>query len=565
MTRPSVQPDLTRHRRSKTIARRLDARSAIGLGVAVVAAALIALAVPATAPAQTFGVFTVDKTADEFDGECTADCTLREAVTLAGQTAGGGTPSITVPAGVYRLTRGALQLRTVLILGAGTVGGQGAGARTTIIDARGQSRVIEVLSEASAIVAGVTLRGGSATDGGGAHVAAGGILNLYNAHVEDNAAVTRGGGIHAVGGIAVANSTIAGNRVTSGNGGGIAADSDGNVVLLRSTVTGNTATASGGGIAAAGGVSIVGSTIARNSAAAGGGLFQEGVGGFISMSGTILAGNPSGGACGGIATGTSQNFTGNLADDASCAFTGAQGQQNTDPRLQPLRNNGGPTDTHALGAGSPAINAVDATLCGGSDQRGAAPVGACDIGAFEFGGQPPDPQLPPPVAGKTVNVARARGTVRIKLPGSDEYFVLQDGQQVPVGSTFDTSKGRVNLWAAGNQRAWFYQGVFKLGQTKGAKPLSTLTLTGRLSCGGGQANAAAKKKKRRLWGDGKGKFRTRGEFSSATVRGTRWLTEDRCNGTLTRVTKGRVAVRDFARRRTVIVRAGREYLATRRR
>ena len=82
-------------------------------------AVLIALAAPAAAPAQTFGVFTVDKTADEFDGECTADCTLREAVTLAAQTTGGGTPSISVPAGVYRLTRGALQLRTVLILGAG--------------------------------------------------------------------------------------------------------------------------------------------------------------------------------------------------------------------------------------------------------------------------------------------------------------------------------------------------------------------------------------------------------------------------------------------------------------
>jgi ferric-dicitrate binding protein FerR (iron transport regulator) len=103
--------------------------------------------------------------------------------------------------------------------------------------------------------------------------------------------------------------------------------------------------------------------------------------------------------------------------------------------------------------------------------------------------------------------------VKIKLPGSDELFELEDGQQVPAGSTFDTSKGRVNLQAAGSQRAWFYQGV----------------------------------------------------FSSATVPGTRWLVEDRCNGTLTRVTEGRVAVRDFVRKRTVIVRAGRQYLAKRRR
>jgi CSLREA domain-containing protein len=522
-------------------------------------AALIALAAPAAASAQTFpGVFTVDKTADEFDGECTADCTLREAVTLAAQTTGGGTPSISVPAGVYRLTRGALQLRTVLILGAGTVGGQGAGARTTIIDARGQSRVVEVLSESSAIIAGVTLRGGQATDGGGAHIAAGAILNLFNVHVEDNAAVTRGGGIHAVGTLGASNSTISGNRVTSGSGGGIAADSDGDIILLRSTVSGNTATANGGGITAAGSVSIIGSTIARNSATAGGGIFREGVASsFISMSGTIVAANPSGGACGSIGSATGQNFTGNLSDDATCGFTGSGGQQGVDPRLQPLRNNGGPTDTHALGAGSPAINAVDVSICGGNDQRGAAPVGACDIGAFEFGGQPPDPQLPPPVPGETVNVNRSQGIVRVKLPGSDEFFNLEDAQQVPVGTTFDTSKGRVNLVAAGQQKSWFYDGVFKFKQTRSARPLTTLTLTGALSCGK-SANIAAKKK-RRLWGNGKGKFRTKGKHSAATVVGTKWLVEDRCNGTLTKVAKGRVRVR--AGRRTVVLTKGEQFFA----
>jgi hypothetical protein len=156
--------------------------------------------------------------------------------------------------------------------------------------------------------------------------------------------------------------------------------------------------------------------------------------------------------------------------------------------------------------------------------------------------------------------------VKIKLPGSDEFFELEDGQQVPVGSTFDTSKGRVTLQAAGSQKAWFYQGVFKLGQGRGAKPLSTLTLSGRLNCGrGNKATTSQRKKKRRLWGDGTGRFRTKGSFSSATVRGTRWLVEDRCDGTLTRVTKGRVAVRDFVRKRTVVVRAGRQYLAKRRR
>ena len=66
---------------------------------------------------------------------------------------------------------------------------------------------------------------------------------------------------------------------------------------------------------------------------------------------------------------------------------------------------------------------------------------------------------------------------------------------------------------------------------------------------------------RALWGSGKGSFRTKGRYSAATVRGTVWLVEDRCDGTLTRVVKGSVQVRDFARNRTVTVRAGHSYLA----
>ena len=90
-------------------------------------------------------------------------------------------------------------------------------------------------------------------------------------------------------------------------------------------------------------------------------------------------------------------------------------------------------------------------------------------------------------------------------------------------------------------------------------------MTGKLQCGGsGKATAAAKKKKkRRLWGDGKGKFRTKGQFSSATVRGTKWLVEDRCKGTLTQVKRGTVVVRDFVRKRNVTVRQGHSYFARR--
>jgi hypothetical protein len=171
--------------------------------------------------------------------------------------------------------------------------------------------------------------------------------------------------------------------------------------------------------------------------------------------------------------------------------------------------------------------------------------------------------LPRPVAGKNVNALPTGGTVKIKLPGEDGFQELDASDQIPVGTTVDVTKGRIALVAAGGSEATFYAGVFKLAQTKGAKPLTTLSLVGKLSCA--KASTAAKrKKKRRLWGDGKGRFRTKGRHSAATVVGTKWLVEDKCNSTLTRVARGRVSVRDFAKKKTVIVKAGKKYVARRR-
>jgi hypothetical protein len=180
---------------------------------------------------------------------------------------------------------------------------------------------------------------------------------------------------------------------------------------------------------------------------------------------------------------------------------------------------------------------------------------------------PAQPQLPAPVAGKSVNVEPVSGKVRIKRPGSSRFVTLTAEAQIPVGSSIDTRNGRISITAAqGKGRtatADFFDGLFKLTQNKGSKPITTLTLTERLSCPrkGSASAAAKKKKKRRLWGDGKGRFRTKGEYSSATVRGTRWLTQDRCGSTLTRVVRGRVTVRDFVKRKTVTVRAGKRYTA----
>jgi hypothetical protein len=121
----------------------------------------------------------------------------------------------------------------------------------------------------------------------------------------------------------------------------------------------------------------------------------------------------------------------------------------------------------------------------------------------------------------------------------------------------------IKLTDRSGQTARFYDGIFKL--TASGSTID-LTLTEALAPCGTKAGAAAKKPKtRKLWGDGSGSFRTRGQYSAATVRGTKWLTQDSCAGTLTRVTKGVVAVRDNVRKRTIVLRAGKRYLAKPRR
>jgi hypothetical protein len=109
------------------------------------------------------------------------------------------------------------------------------------------------------------------------------------------------------------------------------------------------------------------------------------------------------------------------------------------------------------------------------------------------------------------------------------------------------------------QTAVFYDGLFKVTQSRG---ITNLTLTEQLArCPRkGRASAAAKKKSRKLWGDGKGAFRTSGKYSAATVRGTKWLVQDSCAGTLTRVTQGSVTVRRIGGGPTRIVRAGKRLL-----
>jgi hypothetical protein len=178
----------------------------------------------------------------------------------------------------------------------------------------------------------------------------------------------------------------------------------------------------------------------------------------------------------------------------------------------------------------------------------------------------------PPVLGESVNVAVRTGTVTVKLPGTTTYVALSDAAALPVGSILDTREGSITLRSAlpngKTQAAIFHGGLFEVRQPRGAGGVTELVLRGALTgCQKTTARAAATSKKkrkppRRLWGrDSKGNFRTRGGNSVATVRGTAWYVEDRCDGTLTRVSEGSVSVFDRGRHRTVLVRAGHSYLA----
>jgi ferric-dicitrate binding protein FerR (iron transport regulator) len=170
---------------------------------------------------------------------------------------------------------------------------------------------------------------------------------------------------------------------------------------------------------------------------------------------------------------------------------------------------------------------------------------------------------PPPVFHQSVVVKPVSGTVLVKRPGSRRFVRLVAGQ-VPLGSSVDATHGRLALSSVpakdgAPQTVQLYSGQFKVSQPG---KVTQFALNAPLASCGAKASAAKRKPRtRKLWGDGKGSFRISGRYSAATVRGTRWLVQDTCAGTLTRVVRGVVSVRDEVRRRTVTLRAGKRYLA----
>jgi hypothetical protein len=223
------------------------------------------------------------------------------------------------------------------------------------------------------------------TTDGGAIRNSGNIGTISSSSFISNTAATGGGAILNGGALTnIISTTFSANSSTnSGFGGAINNNYGGTITnLSNSTFAANSATAIGGAIVNYPGqtMSVSNSTFSGNSAPSGGDIYSYGT---LNLSNSLLAvGGGTGGNCGGTITDGGYN----LSDDATCSFS-ATGSQNsvTNLKLDPsgLKNNGGPTQTIAILAGSAAFNSSTSS-CPASDQRGyPRPSTGCDIGAYQ--------------------------------------------------------------------------------------------------------------------------------------------------------------------------------------
>jgi hypothetical protein len=289
---------------------------------------------------------------------------------------------------------------------------------------------------ASVSISGLAISGGNGTNGGGGGVRMVGGVDLTLSAVEvtgNSSSVLNGGGgvlqLDTGSLLAVLNSTIANNSTGSDLSGGGVRIINGSAFILNSTISDNTAGGSGGGgifVGTSGGVTIRNSTICNNrsvGALSSGGGIKTANAATPKLSSTIVAGNVADFFANDIHGTVQSTSDHNLIGDG----TGVMGITNAvngnlvgtsvapiNPLLGPLQLNGGHTRTHALLAGSPAIDKGFAPGEVASDQRGPAFVrtfgAATDIGAFEV--QPPPPSVAPPqivaVEFKRKGVSRVR-------------------------------------------------------------------------------------------------------------------------------------------------------------
>jgi CSLREA domain-containing protein len=266
-----------------------------------------------------------------------------------------------------------------------------------------------------------TIAPGAAGDGGAIRSDGGGTATLVNVTVSGNVAAHGGGLLNLDATMTIISSTLRYNTARNGNGGAIDNRRESGaptLIITDTSIYSNTATnGAGGGVRSNGTsavVSITNGTISFNTATkdGGGGVrnssgstttltnvtvannTQTGSAGHglrntatLQLKNVILVNPPSGGNCSGAMT----SLGGNLSSDTSCSLTGAGDLNNVNPLLGELQDNGGPTWTHALQSGSPAINAGNNSGCPAADQRGVARDGQCDIGAYEFVNTGPTP------------------------------------------------------------------------------------------------------------------------------------------------------------------------------
>ncbi len=298
-----------------------------------------------------------------------------------------------------------------------------------------------------AVISGtVFLSNTAASQGGGAIWIESGSATAENTDFSGNQAQTGGRG-GAVGSNAALidppfqalRSGFFGN--SAGDGGAIAVQGR-QLRVLASTLSGNHANNAGGAIL--GDPYMVNATVANNSA--GGTCIPDpadppncafwggGIHGSARIANTLIANNtpancladrdPSSGALIGL---TSDGH--NLSSDASCGLIGSSDLESTNPLLQALAQNNGRTRTHALGDNSPAINAGDGLHCGivnCKDQRGLAPFGVVDIGAFERQTSPVQPTPTPGPGTPTATPGPGTPTATVG-PGTPPPTATQTG------------------------------------------------------------------------------------------------------------------------------------------
>ncbi len=274
----------------------------------------------------------------------------------------------------------------------------GAGARNTVIDAMGGAHRVFEITAGTVAISGVTITGAKEVpeDGAGIDIEGSSSVALSHVSVSGNTVkqIGDGGGIEARSGttLMINASTIADNVAYNGGGLYLA----GTTVITNSTIAGNHGgdhehNGDGGGLQNNNSLTLTNDTIAGNKCFNGHGCGGAIFGTANPVKNTIIADNLAGNTsneevvvdnCETAVTSTGPN----LENGSECEFAAHGGISKANPLLAPLANNGGPTNTMALLAGSPAIDHGINEGCPATDQRGVVrPQGAaCDIGAYEL-------------------------------------------------------------------------------------------------------------------------------------------------------------------------------------